>query len=171
MESGAYKICDIWATWEGNQKEWLLTHSFLFRWLRHCKQTDDYQLNIPPRNSQWWWWERENCTCRDALGLWGTRANAKGFSKAAMSSSVQQGQLPCARPDSFLDQKSSSSSTTPWRRGRSTRRSLLLHVCVHLPIPLYPSTTFAVHRSFPEHTRYKQRWHREITAIVSIVCC
>jgi hypothetical protein len=40
------------------------------------------------------------------------QANAKGFSKAAMSSSVQQGQLPCARSDSFLDQKSSSSSTT-----------------------------------------------------------
>jgi hypothetical protein len=40
-----------------------------------------------------------------------------------------------------------------------------------LAIPLYPSTTFAVHRSFPEHTRYKQRWHREIMAIVSIVYC
>jgi hypothetical protein len=40
-----------------------------------------------------------------------------------------------------------------------------------LAIPLYPSTTSAVHRSFSEHTRYKQRWHGEITAIVSFVCC
>jgi hypothetical protein len=54
------------------------------------------------------------------------------FAKALMSypSSVQQ--LPCARSNCFLNHKSSSSSTTTtWRRGRSTRRSLLLRFCVH----------------------------------------
>ncbi len=39
--------------------------------------------------------------------------------------------LPCARSNSFLDHKSSSSSTTTWITGRSTRRSLSLRVCVH----------------------------------------
>jgi hypothetical protein len=40
-----------------------------------------------------------------------------------------------------------------------------------LAIPLYPSTTFEVHCSFPEHPGYKQRWHGEIMAIVSFICC
>jgi hypothetical protein len=47
------------------------------------------------------------------------------------SSSMQQVQCPCAKSNSFEAHKSSSSSTTAWRRERSTRRSLLLRACVH----------------------------------------
>ncbi len=45
-----------------------------------------------------------------------------------MSSSSSVQHLQCARFNSFLDNKSSSSSssTTTWRRGRSTKKSLLL---------------------------------------------
>jgi hypothetical protein len=47
------------------------------------------------------------------------------------SSSMQQVQCPCATSNSFEGHKSSSSSsTTAWRRESSTRRSLLLRVCV-----------------------------------------
>jgi len=54
---------------------------------------------------------------------------------------------------------------------REVNQEKLAATCLcALAIPLYPLTTFAVHCSFPEHTRYKQRWHREITAIVRIVC-
>jgi len=69
------------------------------------------------------------------------RAIAEGFCNAAMSSSsssMQEVQLSCvARPNAFLDHKSSSSSsnssTTTWRRrGRSTRTSFWLRrVCMH----------------------------------------
>jgi hypothetical protein len=83
---------------------------------------------------RWWWktaciwvdfgWpiERELHLglLRDALRLWGARAIAKFFVR-----------LPCARSNAFLDHKSSSSSTTTWITERSTRRSLLLRVCVH----------------------------------------
>ncbi|CAM6038172.1 unnamed protein product [Sphagnum compactum] len=49
------------------------------------------------------------------------------------SSSMQQVQCPCATSNSFEGHKSSSSSsTTAWRTEGSTRRSLLLRVCVHL---------------------------------------
>jgi hypothetical protein len=43
-----------------------------------------------------------------------------------MSSSSSVQHLQCARFCSFVDHKSSSSSTTTWRRGRSTKKSLLL---------------------------------------------
>jgi hypothetical protein len=52
------------------------------------------------------------------------------------SLSVHRVQLLCAGYNSFLDHKSSSSSTSAWRRGRSTKTmSLLLHVCVHSQRP------------------------------------
>jgi hypothetical protein len=48
------------------------------------------------------------------------------------SSSMQQVQCPCATSNSFQGHKSSSSSSTSaWRRESSTRRSLLIPVCVH----------------------------------------
>ncbi len=70
-------------------------------------------------------------------------------------SSVQQAQLPCARSNSFLDHKSktSRSSTTTWRRGRSTRTSLLLRVCVH------PQFHFT-HRQLLQCTSLLPRAHR-----------
>jgi hypothetical protein len=40
-------------------------------------------------------------------------------------------QLPCARSDYLFDHRSSSSSTTTWRRGRLIGRSLLLCIYVH----------------------------------------
>jgi hypothetical protein len=41
---------------------------------------------------------------------------------------------------------------------REVNQEELASMCLcALAIPLYPSTTFAVHCSFPEHTRYKQR--------------
>ncbi len=58
-------------------------------------------------------------------------------SSSSPSSSVQQEQLTCARSNSFLYHKGSSSTST-WRRGgRWTRKNLLLHVCVH---PLFHFT-------------------------------
>jgi len=75
----------------------------------------------------------------------GATAIARGFWEAAMSSSSsgQQVQLPCAGCNSFLDHKSSSSSTT-WRKGRSTGRSLCyVSVCTHgctIPINNFCST-------------------------------
>jgi len=70
-------------------------------------------------------------------------------------SSVQQAQLPCARSNSFLDHKSktSRSSTTTWRRGRSTRRSLPLRVRVH------PQFHFT-HRQLLQCTSLLPRAHR-----------
>jgi pentatricopeptide repeat protein len=70
-------------------------------------------------------------------------------------SSVQQAQLPCARSNSFLDHKSktSRSSTTTWRRGRSTRTSLLLRLCVH------PQFHFT-HRQLLQCTSLLPRAHR-----------
>ncbi len=69
--------------------------------------------------------------------------------------SVQQAQLPCARSNSFLDHKSKScrSSTTTWRRGRSTRRSLLLRVRLH------PQFHFT-HRQLLRCTSVLPRAHR-----------
>jgi hypothetical protein len=54
---------------------------------------------------------------------------------------------------------------------REVDQEELASTCLCTLAPLYPSTTFAVHCSFPEHTGYKQRWHGEIMAIVSFVCC
>lgn len=74
------------------------------------------------------------------------RAIAKGFCEGAMSSSssVQQVQLACARSKSFLDHKSSSSSTTTWEK-REVNQEELTATCLCAPIiPLYPSTTFAL---------------------------
>jgi hypothetical protein len=65
------------------------------------------------------------------------------------SSSVQQPLPSCASSNSLLEFKGGSSSTTTtttWRTGSWTRSSLLLlRVCVHPAIPLYPSNFFAVH--------------------------
>ncbi len=92
------------------------------------------------QNRRWWSSDREIAFGLDAwegisLGLFGMlldceereRAIAKGFWEAAMSSSSSVQHLQCARFYSFLDHKSSSGgSTTTWRRGRSTKKSLLL---------------------------------------------
>ncbi len=67
-------------------------------------------------------------------GTWIVRNKSKcqGFQQASHVFFSARGQLPSARSNSFLEQKGSNSSTTTWRRGRSTRRSLLLRVCAHL---------------------------------------
>jgi hypothetical protein len=66
------------------------------------------------------------------------------FCEAMSSSAVQQEQLPCARSNYFLNHKSSC-STTSCRRGRCTRRNLLLGVCVH---PLFHFT----HQQLSQYT-------------------
>ncbi len=88
--------------------------------------------------------EREKSNCLRGFSF---------FLQAAMpfSSSVQQPLSSCASSNSLLEFKGGSSSTTTtttttWRTGSWTRSSLLLlRVCVHPAIPLYPSNFFAVH--------------------------
>ncbi|CAM6073859.1 unnamed protein product [Sphagnum tenellum] len=60
------------------------------------------------------------------------------------SSAVQQEQLPCARSNYFLNHKRSC-STTSCRRGRCTRRNLLLGVCVH---PLFTHQQLSQYTAF-----------------------
>ncbi len=88
------------------------------------------------------------------------------FCEAMSSSAMQQEQLPCARSNYFLNHKTSC-STTSCRRGRCTRRNLLLRVCVH---PLFHFT----HQQLSQYTalisdraEQKQRRHSQITSIVS----
>jgi hypothetical protein len=91
--------------------------------------------------------------------LWGAREREKlprVFWEAAMSSSspMQQVQCPCAKSNSFEGHKSSSStSTTACRRESSTRRSLLLRVCVH------PQSQFT-HQQLLQCARFLPRVHR-----------
>jgi hypothetical protein len=66
------------------------------------------------------------------------------FCDAMSSSAVQQEQLPCARSNYFLNHKSSC-STTSCRRGRCTRRNLLLGVCVH---PLFTHQQLSQYTAF-----------------------
>jgi len=66
------------------------------------------------------------------------------FCDAMSSSAVQQEQLPCARSNYFPNHKSSC-STTSCRRGRCTRRNLLLGVCVH---PLFTHQQFSQYTAF-----------------------
>ncbi|CAM6061129.1 unnamed protein product [Sphagnum tenellum] len=65
-------------------------------------------------------------------------------------SSVEQVQLSCARSKSFLEHGSSSSSTTKWR---SSRRSLLLPVCVHQQL-------YFTHQQRSQDTEFLPRAHR-----------
>jgi hypothetical protein len=117
---------------------------------------------------KWWSWEEKiavgstsNAPEGIAFVSWDAlvrseREQLRRLCEAAMSlSSVQQAQLPCARSNSFLDHKSktSRSSTTTWRRGRSTRTSLLLRVCVH------PQFHFT-HRQLLQCTSLLPRAHR-----------
>jgi hypothetical protein len=101
------------------------------------------------------------------------RAIAKGFLGSSNSSSVQQVQLPYARSHSFFDHKSSSSSssTATWRRGRSTRRSLLLRVCVHTQFHFTKKNNFfcCTPHFYPNCTGWKRRRYSEITAIASFL--
>ncbi len=99
------------------------------------------------------------------------RAIATGFLGSSNSSSVQQVQMPYARSHSFFDHKSSSSSsTTTWRRGRSTRRSLLLRVCVHPQFHFTKKNFFCCTPQFyPKCTGWKRRRYSDITAMVSFL--
>jgi hypothetical protein len=100
------------------------------------------------------------------------RAIAKGFLGSSNSSSVQQVELPYARSHSFLDHEmSSSSSTTTWRRGRSTRRSLLLRVCVHTQFHFIKKNNFfcCTPHFYPKCTGWKWRRYSEITEMVSFL--
>jgi len=121
--------------------------------LDQCKRIEDVQSGIvPPRNAQvalvgerlqlGRTLERELYL---ALLVRSEREIAKGFRAAAMSSSssLQQVQSLCARSNPFLDHKGSISSTSTWRRGSSTRRSLLLRVCVHPQYHCTHQQTFA----------------------------
>jgi hypothetical protein len=70
------------------------------------------------------------------------------------SSSMQQVQCSCATSNSFEGHKSSSSiSTTAWRTESSTRRSLLLRVCVH------PQSQFT-HQQLLQYAGFLPRVHR-----------
>ncbi len=78
-----------------------------------------------------------------------------------MSSSSSMQHLQCARFNSFLDHKSSSSSssTTTWRRGRSTRKSLLL-------CGAHPQFHFS-HQQLLQNTAHLLRVHR-IQAVAAL---
>jgi hypothetical protein len=79
------------------------------------------------------------------------------------SSSLQQVQCPCTTSNSFEGHKSSSSSssTTAWSRESSTRRSLLLRVCVH------PQSQFT-HQQLLQYAGFLPRLHRiETEAAIS----
>ncbi|KAH8958034.1 hypothetical protein BDL97_07G123400 [Sphagnum fallax] len=69
------------------------------------------------------------------------------------SSSLQQFQSLCARSRPFLDHKGSVSSTSTWRRGSSTRRSMLLRVCVHLQF-------HCTHQQLLQHAALLPRAHQ-----------
>jgi hypothetical protein len=141
---------------------------------------------VPPTNPQVVVWDRLHLGWtleRELhLGLLGMlldcaeqerdRAIAKGFLGSSNSSSVQQVELPYARSHSFFDHEmSSSSSTTTWRRGRSTRRSLLLRVCVHTQFHFIKKNNFfcCTPHFYPKCTGWKWRRYSEITEMVSFL--
>jgi hypothetical protein len=70
------------------------------------------------------------------------------------SSSMQQVRCPCATFNSFQGHKSNSnSSTSAWRRESSTRRSLLIRVCVHRQSQF-------THQQLLQYARFLPRVHR-----------
>ncbi len=91
------------------------------------------------------------------------------FWEAAIHHQVQQVELPYARSHSFFDHKISSSSSTT--RGRSTRRSLLLRVCVHTQFHFIKKNNFfcCTPHFYPKCTGWKWRRYSEITEMVSFL--
>jgi hypothetical protein len=85
------------------------------------------------------------------------------FCEAMSSSAVQQEQLTCASSNYFLNHKSSC-STTSCRRGRCTRRNLLLGVCVH---PLFHIT----HQQLSQYTALLSGPRRIVTEAASHNMC
>jgi hypothetical protein len=88
-----------------------------------------------------------------ALLVRSEREIAKGFRGMSSSWSLQQFQSLCARSRPFLDHKGSISSTSTWRRGSSTRRNLLLRVCVHLQF-------HCTHQQLLQHAALLPRAHQ-----------
>jgi hypothetical protein len=113
---------------------------------------------------------RGNCTCWDALGLWVTRANAKGFSKAAMSSSVHKGNCHLQYLTLFWNRKAAT-APPPHEEEGGQPGGACFYVFVRTCNSTLPVYNFCSTLLLPRAHQIQTEVAWEIMAIVSFICC